>query len=390
MLRLLVVLLTAFNITVVDPGHFHASLVQKFPLEGVSDTVFVYAPKGPELDSYLAAVEEFNTRSENPTHWVEQVYAGDDFLEKLPQGGDFVVLAGNNAHKTDYILEAVRKGYNVLSDKPLAIDSDGYRKLRKAYSIAQKKGLVILDLMTERYDTLNIAARQIIADPQMFGTPVSASLESIHHFCKMVSGKPTRRPQWYYDVTQQGEGIADVTTHLIDILFWQCFPGCALKPSDVKNLTASHYPTVITPEQFEMSTGAVVDAPFEVNSNGEMSFRIKGMDVKLAVRWDFVAPAGGGDTYQAVIVGTRGTVRFVQDATTGYVRELFYRPAGGEEEQIIIPSGERLGHEDHFNKVATSFLDYICRRREVPRWEVPNTITKYYITTTAVREANRR
>ncbi|MFQ8805711.1 MAG: putative oxidoreductase C-terminal domain-containing protein [Alistipes indistinctus] len=33
------------------------------------------------------------------------------------------------------------------------------------------------------------------------------------------------RPAWYYDVTQQGEGIADVTTHLIDLAAWKCFPG---------------------------------------------------------------------------------------------------------------------------------------------------------------------
>lgn len=40
-------------------------------------------------------------------------------------------------------------------------------------------------------------------------------MTSIHSFYKEVAGKPLTRPAWYYDVTQQGEGIADVTTHLI-------------------------------------------------------------------------------------------------------------------------------------------------------------------------------
>ena len=41
----------------------------------------------------------------------------------------------------------------------------------------------------------------------------SITMESVHHFFKNVSGKPLIRPAWYYDVAQQGEGIADVTTH---------------------------------------------------------------------------------------------------------------------------------------------------------------------------------
>ena len=49
------------KISVVDPGHFHASLVQKYPLEGVDSTVRVYAPEGPGLDQYLAAIRAYGT-----------------------------------------------------------------------------------------------------------------------------------------------------------------------------------------------------------------------------------------------------------------------------------------------------------------------------------------
>jgi hypothetical protein len=36
------------KLTVLDPGHFHAALVQKNMYANVDDTVHVYAPAGPD------------------------------------------------------------------------------------------------------------------------------------------------------------------------------------------------------------------------------------------------------------------------------------------------------------------------------------------------------
>ena len=38
------------KLVVLDPGHFHASLLQKFPQSRVNDTVYVYAREGEELE----------------------------------------------------------------------------------------------------------------------------------------------------------------------------------------------------------------------------------------------------------------------------------------------------------------------------------------------------
>ena len=48
--------------------------------------------------------------------------------------------------------------------------------------------------------------------------------ESVHHLFKLVDNKPLTRPVWYLDVNQQGEGIVDVTTHLVDLVQWEAFP----------------------------------------------------------------------------------------------------------------------------------------------------------------------
>ena len=120
----------------LDPGHFHASLLQKNALAELSDTVRVYAPEGEEVEQYLAAVASYNGRAEEPTSWREVVYTGPDYLERMvgERAGDLVVLAGNNRKKTGYILASVKAGYHVLSDKPLAVCREDFDALRAAYA----------------------------------------------------------------------------------------------------------------------------------------------------------------------------------------------------------------------------------------------------------------
>src|SRR4051812_37727109 len=73
----------AVRLITLDPGHFHAALVQKEMYPGIDPQVFVYAPGGPELKAHLDLVKQYNERSENPTHWIETVYTGADYFNKM-------------------------------------------------------------------------------------------------------------------------------------------------------------------------------------------------------------------------------------------------------------------------------------------------------------------
>ncbi|MDE5622321.1 MAG: Gfo/Idh/MocA family oxidoreductase, partial [Alistipes sp.] len=183
------------RLAVLDPGHFHAALLQKNPLAELSDTVRVYAPDGVEVEQYLRAVAACNERPEHPTAWVERVCIGDDYLERMFADGqaDVVVLAGNNRRKTEYLSQAVKHGIHVLADKPLAIDRRGFELLEEAYGEAAARGCVICDLMTERYDVLNILTRELLQDRDVFGELLAGTAEepavtmrSVHHFYKEV------------------------------------------------------------------------------------------------------------------------------------------------------------------------------------------------------------
>ena len=124
----------------VDPGHFHAALVQKIMYDQVAEKVHVYAPDGDDVKDHLNRINGFNSSQENPTNWQEIVYLGSDFLEKMvvEKKGNVVVFSGNNKKKTEYIKATVDAGLNVLADKPMCIDKTGFELLKQAFTSAQK------------------------------------------------------------------------------------------------------------------------------------------------------------------------------------------------------------------------------------------------------------
>ncbi|MGH2565053.1 MAG: putative oxidoreductase C-terminal domain-containing protein, partial [Ginsengibacter sp.] len=142
------------KLIVLDPGHFHAALIQKSMYSEIDSSVHVYAPKGTDVEGYLALINKYNTRTDNPTSWNEVIYLGEDYLEKmlLQKTGNLVILAGNNQKKATYISRSVGLGINVLSDKPMAITSDDFEVLKRSFDSAKKSGVLIYDIMTSRYE----------------------------------------------------------------------------------------------------------------------------------------------------------------------------------------------------------------------------------------------
>ena len=53
-------------------------------------------------------------------------------------------------------------------------------------------------------------------------------MESVHHLMKTVAGAPNIRPAWFFDTAEQGEGLNDIGTHLVDLVQWTLFPGRAI------------------------------------------------------------------------------------------------------------------------------------------------------------------
>ena len=56
------------KLIVLDPGHFHASLLQKDTLTDVNDTIHVYAPEGTGFNQYMESINSYNQRTGPPPH----------------------------------------------------------------------------------------------------------------------------------------------------------------------------------------------------------------------------------------------------------------------------------------------------------------------------------
>lgn len=91
--------------------------------------------------------------------------------------GDVVVLAGNNKKKTDYIYQSIDASLHVLSDKPMAINKEGFEELRRAFELAEDKGVLLYDIMTERYNIFSILQKELVQSPMVFGALQKGSLE---------------------------------------------------------------------------------------------------------------------------------------------------------------------------------------------------------------------
>jgi hypothetical protein len=56
--------------------------------------------------------------------------------------------------------------------------------------------------------------------------------------------------------------------------------------------------------------------------------------------------------------------------------------------EVTIPDTYKEGHEAHFARVTEKFLGYL-KNGDMPSWEVPNMIAKYYTTTAALELARK-
>ena len=348
--------------------------------------------------------------------------------------GNVLVVAGNNQKKTDYILRAVNDGINVYGDKPMAINGENFSKLKQAIDLADEKRVLVYDIMTQRYEITCILQKELANFSSIFGEVVESSpekpamtQESVHYFSKIVSGNPLIRPAWFFDVEQQGSGIVDINTHLVDLIMWTLFPEEKLQPSDAEITMARQWATELQPAQFKKVTGLdhypdflqkdiTKDSLLEVYSNGEIIFKLKDVYGKAYVSWDFEAEPGGQDTYYSIYRGTKSNIVLRSDETTDYKAELFVEPIGSYDPtewsekmktvleslqkdypkvgfeasengfRLDIPDVFRIRHEAHFSLVTKKYLDFL-KSGSVPQWEKDFMLTKYYITTEAYEKS---
>ncbi len=425
------------RLIILDPGHFHATLLQREMYAGIDRRVTVYSKLGPELVDYINRISLFNTRKESPTRWELRVHTSDDPMAEMlrDRAGDVVVFTGRNRGKIDRILAALEAGFHVLADKPWIIASADLPKLQKALDLARSKGLVAYDIMTERHEVTSQLQREFVNSPEVFGRLETGSVgdpairaRSIHHVSKIVAGVPLRRPAWFFDIDEYGEALADVGTHVVDLVQWTAFPERPVSLSDIRITGGRHWPLDITAAQFRQVTGEAQFPPALAThttgdvlhwlGNNSIEYTIHGVHVAMDILWNWET-SEGGDVYEASFRGSRARAEIRQGRAEKYVPELYIVPAdpagakdvlqevrkkvaalqgrwpglaaleNGTEARLVIPDKFRVSHEAHFAQVSNLFFEYMKAPKSMPARERDEMLAKYFVTTRGVEAAAR-
>lgn len=392
------------TVLVLNPGHFHAALVFRESHPRLSGDIHVYSEPGPDLDRFLEIVRSFNERKTNPTRWELHVYTGEDGLERLisEKKGDLVVLAGKNNARMELIDTLTRAGFSILGDKPWLTTGKALPFLRS--TLASDRPLAV-DIMTERYEITTTLQKEFIAEKEVLGEvridpdgSPSVYKESVHHLYKIVNERPLVRPPWFFDIRIQGEGLVDVSTHLVDMTHWMLFPGEPIQfEEDIELLDARRWPTPVPLHTFRKITQMdhypdslrqdVKDDVLHYYCNGDLFYRVRNIPVHIRILWNLEIPEGGGDTHRAQVKGTRSDLMIRQLPERGFVPELLIAPHEDlpeveesvkacldrwsdrfpglsvmrEDENLLIhiPDALRTTHEEHFCQVRDAFLDHL-------------------------------
>ncbi len=412
----------------LEPGHFHAALTlrERHPL--VADEVVVYVEAGGEAAEFLGLLEAFNRRPQRPTRWRALLRAGPEPLGRLlhDRPGNVVILAGKNDRKMALVRRLHDEGLHVLADKPWMTSATALLDVRHVLG----GGARVREMMTGRHAPTSSVAERLVREPEIFGEfdtggdAFPIRLASVHHLEKSVNGAPLRRPPWFFDVRVQGDGLADIPTHLVDQAQRLLTPYRSATDREPELLAARRWSTPVPRALFARVTG-LAEFPPELRQraegdvlayagNAELSFRLHGVGVHLTTRWDLTEAAGGGDAHSATVAGTRARLSIEQSAHTGFRRRLFLEPRGSGSRldaalekamlawqpdypglaavpspggfEIQIPAGPGTGHESQFPLVLDEFL----RALDGGPWpdeRAANTLAKYELLARALDSA---
>ena len=328
-------------------------------------TSHVYASPGPDRDKFVALVTAFNARPANPTSWVVHTHGDGDASTQLEaliseKLASMVVLAGKNDTKLSTISRLITAGIHVLADKPWATSLESLSDLGAA--TAPDASALAMDIMTNKHDVIAKIRREIVNDPALFGgfrtdgDLPCVEIGSVHHLMKLVNGAPLRRPAWYYDVGVQGNGLVDITSHMVDQVQWLLAEHTAEDydfGTDCVLTSAATTDTEVPIELFCDSTGLAAFPEFlegllreselegsgplwaggggvtvlPLAANGALEYKLRGVSVRHTAEWRPREPAGGGDLHSATLRGMGCEVTVRCDDSTGYKQELLLTPA---------------------------------------------------------------
>lgn len=410
---------------IIDPRHFHGGLPLQSRYEGVEgletlSDVYVYYAN----DNNLGAFEDIITKIRvEDMAWEIHCHQSDDPLEDMLKAGtgNVLIVSCRNVDAINVINQAVTSGnYElILADKPWVIEPKRMPLLEHTLDTAEVEGIILVDLMTERYEFGTIMQKLIMENTDLFGGLVDGTKENpaIFKHSIHILDKGIYRPPDYFDTKVQGEGVPDVGTHLIDMSNWLIRPNSRVFREDVELLTSSHRSTSITEDQLNRITNSQWGdkGNLEYFCNGDLVYTLDNKHISIKVEWKVQGKddehysriegkniiveviKGPDDKHQQVYIIPKGSVKDLLPKLRAHsikLREQGYEGIDynfeGDRFKLVIPEQYYTSHFQHFEEVTTQALRYLAGQERFLRdIEYSRIFTKYHLTTSALQMARQ-
>ena len=156
----------------------------------------------------------------------ERIFHGFDAFKQVTDCCDLVILATPPGFRPQHLEYAVGAGKNVFTEKPVAVDAVGYRKVLKVAEEAKKKNLAVVGGTQRRHQSGYIESFKRIKD-NAIGEIVSGRV----FWNQGNIWANARKPEWKTDMEYQlrnwyhftwlcGQCIVEQHVHNLDVACW--------------------------------------------------------------------------------------------------------------------------------------------------------------------------
>ncbi len=155
----------------------------------------------------------------------ERCFVGFDAYQKVIDCCDLVMLATPPGFRPLHIEATIKAGKQLFTEKPVAVDSTGIRKVLAAYEMAKAKGLSVVAGTQRRHQTPYLESLKRIHDGAI-GDLITARVYWnqgdiwIHPRQENWSDTEYQLRNWYHFLWLCGDHIVEQHVHNLDVAIW--------------------------------------------------------------------------------------------------------------------------------------------------------------------------
>lgn len=178
-------------------------------LEGHPSEVYGVVAKHPDLALTAIAKDQVPVRGLTRREEFRDTRVYDDFQSMFQtEKFDIVAVCNTNGHRAEVIVEAARRGWHVVAEKPVALNTEELHAVEAAIS---KAGVGFTSLLPMRYEPPYFTMARLVHD----GAIGDVRLMNAQKSYKMGS-----RADWFKDAALYGSTMQWIGVHMVDLMHW--------------------------------------------------------------------------------------------------------------------------------------------------------------------------